>query len=252
MSTASSPIADPATTSGTRIALLPLPYHARIAEHIEGKLRGGGGALVVMGQGLGACELVSALLRRLQSCRPVGEPLVLVINAREGEAECIGATPVTADVAPAQRDEMYLAGGCLAITSRILVTDFLTNRLTTEIVAGMVVLNAHTTSHCEQFACELYRERKQKGRGFIAAFTDNPVRCRTLMNVESLLRELQIGSSSIVLVPRFRVEVMESFKQEKDTAAAADGQQRAAQDDTTGVRVLSIPLPAQIAEAEKT
>ncbi|KAF4685330.1 DNA repair endonuclease XPF [Perkinsus olseni] len=237
MSTASSPVADPATTSGTRIALLPLPYHARIAEHIEGKLRGGGGALVVMGQGLGACELVSALLRRLQSCRPVGEPLVLVINAREGEAECIGATPVTADVAPAQRDEMYLAGGCLAITSRILVTDFLTNRLTTEIVAGMVVLNAHTTSHCEQFACELYRERKQKGRGFIAAFTDNPVRCRTLMNVESLLRELQIGSSSIVL--------------EKDETAA-DGQQRAAQDDTTGVRVLSIPLPAQIAEAEKT
>lgn len=73
----------------------------------------------------------------------------------------------------------------MSITSRILVTDLLTNRLTTEIVAGVVVLNAHGSSHCEQFACELYRERKQKGRGFIAAFTDNPIRCRTLMNVES-------------------------------------------------------------------
>lgn len=65
MSTAAGPSPSPSPdSSGKHIALLPLSYHHRIAEHIESKLRAGGGALVVMGQGLGVCELVRAILWR--------------------------------------------------------------------------------------------------------------------------------------------------------------------------------------------
>ena len=69
---------------------------------------------------------------------------------------------------------MYLAGGVLFTTSRILVMDLLTKRVPTDFVSGIVVCNAHrvSPSSSEAFILRLYRHANRDG--FVKALTDAP------------------------------------------------------------------------------
>ena len=55
---------------------------------------------------------------------------------------------------------MYLEGGVLFISGRILVVDLLKNRVPLNLVSGFLVYRAHSilTSHQEGFALRLYRK----------------------------------------------------------------------------------------------
>lgn len=50
---------------------------------------------------------------------------------------------VTNEVPAAERQAIYSTASCLFVTTRILVVDQLSGRITADQVAGMIVLNAH-------------------------------------------------------------------------------------------------------------
>ena len=81
---------------------------------------------------------------------------------------------ITNETPSAARIELYQTKGCLFVTTRILVVDFLNARLRSSQVAGIIVMNAHrvTDTSGEGFAVRLFRTNNQ--RGFVRAFSDNP------------------------------------------------------------------------------
>ena len=82
---------------------------------------------------------------------------------------------ITNETPAAARTELYQMRGCLFVTTRILVVDFLNARLRGSQVAGIIVLNAQrvTDTSGEGFAVRLFRTNNP--RGFVRAFSDNPV-----------------------------------------------------------------------------
>lgn len=50
---------------------------------------------------------------------------------------------MTADVPAAERQALYASRSCLFVTTRILVVDQLSGRVSGDQVAGIIVLNAH-------------------------------------------------------------------------------------------------------------
>uniref|UniRef100_T1J6Q8 DNA repair endonuclease XPF n=1 Tax=Strigamia maritima TaxID=126957 RepID=T1J6Q8_STRMM len=110
----------------------------------------------------------------------------------------------------ADRQGIYLNGGVLFITSRILVVDFLTNRVPTELVTGILVYRAHKVieSAQEAFILRLYREKNKTG--FIKAFTDSPTSFMSnFCQVERTMRHLFVRKLN--LWPRIRINVRESL-----------------------------------------
>lgn len=63
---------------------------------------------------------------------------------------------------------MYLAGGVLFVSSRILVVDLLKDRVPVSLVTGLLVSRAHTLleSCQEAFAIRLYRQKNKVWRFF--------------------------------------------------------------------------------------
>jgi len=59
-----------------------------------------------------------------------------------------------------RRKQIYLQGGVLAITSRILVVDMLNELIPTEIITGIVIVDAHKVANeesTEHFILRIYR-----------------------------------------------------------------------------------------------
>ena len=58
---------------------------------------------------------------------------------------------------------MYLQGGVLFVTSRILVVDLLTERCPADLVTGLIVYRAHAVveSAQEAFILRLYRQKNK-------------------------------------------------------------------------------------------
>ena len=50
---------------------------------------------------------------------------------------------VTTDISTTGRESVYLQGGVLFITTRILVVDFLMNRIPSHLITGLIVYRAH-------------------------------------------------------------------------------------------------------------
>lgn len=72
-----------------------------------------------------------------------------------------------------EREIMYLEGGVLFISGRILVVDLLKNRVPLHLVTGILVYRAHNilNAYQEAFALRLYRQNNKTG--FIKAFTNS-------------------------------------------------------------------------------
>jgi len=64
------------------------------------------------------------------------------------------------------RERVYLAGGVLFVSSRILVVDLLKDRVPVSLVTGLLVSRAHTLleSCQEAFAIRLYRQKNKVWR----------------------------------------------------------------------------------------
>nr|XP_004652331.1 DNA repair endonuclease XPF [Jaculus jaculus] len=177
--------------------------------------------LVVCARGLGADRLLYHFLRL--HCHPAC--LVLVLNTQPAEEEYfinqlkiegVEHLPrrVTNEIASNSRYEVYTQGGIIFATSRILVVDFLTDRIPSDLITGILVYRAHRIieSCQEAFILRLFRQKNK--RGFIKAFTDNAVAFNTgFCHVERVMRNLFV--KKLYLWPRFHVAVHSFLEQHK-------------------------------------
>jgi DNA excision repair protein ERCC-4 len=105
-----------------------------------------------------------------------------------------------------ERTELYNAGGVIAVTSRILAVDLLTERVPAEKVTGIVVWDAHrvTETSSEAFILRLFRQRNKIG--FIKGISDSPESFSGgFFKVEKVMKSLYV--KKLYLWPRFHVTV---------------------------------------------
>ncbi|KAM9124910.1 DNA repair endonuclease XPF [Pangshura tecta] len=177
--------------------------------------------LVICARGLGIDRILLRFLRLY--CEPAS--LVLVLNTSPAEEEYfidqlrsdgVVHLPqrVTNEITSNCRYEVYTQGGVLFATSRILVVDFLTNRIPSDLITGILVYKAHRIieSCQEAFILRLFRQKNKKG--FIKAFTDNAIAFNTgFCHVERVMRNLFVRK--LYLWPRFHIAVNSFLEKHK-------------------------------------
>ncbi|KAM4698050.1 DNA repair endonuclease XPF [Rhinophrynus dorsalis] len=177
--------------------------------------------LVIAARGLGIDRILQNFLKLY--CDPGN--LVLVLNTNTAEEEYLieqlrseGVTHlpriITNEIVSGERYDVYTQGGVLFVTSRILVVDFLTDRIPANLITGILVYKAHKIieSCQEAFILRLYRQKNKQG--FIKAFTDNPVAFHTgFCQVERVMRNLFV--KKLYLWPRFHVSVNSFLEKHK-------------------------------------
>ena len=113
---------------------------------------------------------------------------------------------MTTDVSTTERQSVYLDGGVLFITTRILVVDFLMDRIPAQLITGILVYRAHRIidSCQESFILRLFRQKNKTG--FIKAFSGSPVSfSQGFCQVERVMKNLFIRH--LHLWPRYQSTV---------------------------------------------
>lgn len=121
---------------------------------------------------------------------------------------------ITTEFSSSERESVYLRGGVLFVTSRILVVDMLTKRLPIHLVTGIVVYRAHKIieSCQEAFILRLYRENNKTG--FIKAFSDNAQAFTNgFFKVEKVMKNLFVRR--LYLWPRFHATISSFLEKHK-------------------------------------
>ncbi|KAG9334989.1 hypothetical protein JZ751_006212 [Albula glossodonta] len=169
--------------------------------------------LLVTAEGMGIDRV---LLQFLRVYSEEGS-LVLLLNTTTPEqeyfteqlrAEGVSHLPqtVTSEVQSSERYRVYTQGGVLFVTSRILVVDFLTDRIPAHLISGILVYRAHKIieSCQEAFILRLFRQKNKTG--FIKAFTDKATAFSSgFCQVERVMRNLFV--KKLFLWPRFHAAV---------------------------------------------
>lgn len=109
-----------------------------------------------------------------------------------------------------KRREIYLNGGILFVTQRILVVDLLSERVPIDLVTGIIVYKAHKVySDClMSFILRLYRMKNKKG--FIKALSQSPhAFFGDYGKLDKIMRSL--FATSLHLWPRFHASVQASL-----------------------------------------
>ncbi|XP_038130141.1 DNA repair endonuclease XPF [Cyprinodon tularosa] len=177
--------------------------------------------LLVAAEGLGIDRIL------LQFMRVYSEEgsLVLLLNTTTPEQEYfteqlriegVSHLPrtVTSDVQSTERYNVYTEGGVLFVTSRILVVDFLTDRIPAHLISGILVYRAHKIieSCQEAFILRLFRQKNKTG--FIKAFTDKATAFSSgFCQVERVMRNLFV--KKLYLWPRFQASVNTALERHK-------------------------------------
>ncbi|XP_067859361.1 DNA repair endonuclease XPF [Heptranchias perlo] len=177
--------------------------------------------LVITAKGMGVDRILFNFLKLY--CDPGNLVLVLNTNVAEEEyfieqlrSEGVSHLPriITNEILSNERYTVYTEGGVLFVTSRILVVDFLTDRIPANLITGILVYKAHKIieSCQEAFILRLYRQKNKQG--FIKAFTDDAVAfslgfCR----VERVMRNLFVRK--LYLWPRFHIAVSSFLERHK-------------------------------------
>ncbi|KAJ8246038.1 hypothetical protein GJAV_G00262980 [Gymnothorax javanicus] len=169
--------------------------------------------LLVTAEGMGIDRILLQFLRVYSE----EDSLVLLLNTTTPEqeyfteqlrAEGVNRLPqtVTSEVQSNERYRVYTQGGVLFVTSRILVVDFLTDRIPAHLISGILVYRAHKIieSCQEAFILRLFRQKNKTG--FIKAFTDKAKAfCSGFCQVERVMRNLFV--KKLFLWPRFHASV---------------------------------------------
>ncbi|XP_067224956.1 DNA repair endonuclease XPF [Chanodichthys erythropterus] len=177
--------------------------------------------LLITAEGLGIDRI---LLHFMRVYSEEGS-LVLLLNTTTPEqeyfteqlrAEGVSHLPqtVTSDVQSSDRYNVYTKGGVLFVTSRILVVDFLTDRIPAHLITGILVYRAHKIieSCQEAFILRLYRQKNKTG--FIKAFTDKATSFSSgFCKVERVMRNLFV--KKLFLWPRFQASVNTTLDKHK-------------------------------------
>lgn len=217
--------------------MLPLRFYKEIVETMLSK-----DGLLILGRGLG-CEIVTANLLfalslpsvTLETGKTVTKKRSLVILLGAGEEEIVklndllvelrwmnavagNETNTESEWEPAlrvvrgsdlanttKRREMYMKGGVLSISLRILVVDILSGVLKPQDITGIYLLHAEKVRETlnDSFIVNLYRD--QNDWGFVKAVSDEPESFTGFTPLASKLKYLRL--TNVFLWPRFHVEV---------------------------------------------
>ncbi|KAK7918567.1 hypothetical protein WMY93_009851 [Mugilogobius chulae] len=181
----------------------------------------GSDGLLVAAEGMGIDRILLQFMRVYSE----QDSLVLLLNTTAPEQEYLteqlrveGVThlprTVTSDVQSAERYNVYTEGGVLFVTSRILVVDFLTDRIPAHLISGILVYRAHKIieSCQEAFILRLFRQKNKTG--FIKAFTDKATAFSSgFCQVERVMRNLFV--KKLFLWPRFQASVNSGLEKHK-------------------------------------
>ncbi|XP_053367000.1 DNA repair endonuclease XPF [Clarias gariepinus] len=173
----------------------------------------GADGLLVAAEGLG----IDRILLHFMKVYSEEGSLVLLLNTTTPEqeffteqlkAEGVSHLPrtINSDTQNSERYHVYTQGGVLFVTSRILVVDFLTDKIPAHLISGILVYRAHKIieSCQEAFILRLYRQKNKTG--FIKAFTDKATAFSTgFCQVERVMRNLFV--KKLFLWPRFQASV---------------------------------------------
>jgi len=119
---------------------------------------------------------------------------------------------VDADTPAPERKLLYTRGGCVFVTSRILVVDLLHGRAERGKVAGVLLLHAHRVweDSLEAWALQLFSE--QNPSGFIKAFSDDPEALTS--GFDRLGKVMRVARvPKLYLWPRFQIHMARDFGQ---------------------------------------
>lgn len=201
---------------------LPLPFQQLIVEDMLVSED----CLLVMGKGLGAEPVVSNLLHVLATPTRIENvekrSLVLVLNATDEDnlkmsEELLELSWVDQDERPfstvnaeslsvEKRRKLYLQGGIVSVTSRILIVDLLSGIIHPNKITGIVVLHVEdlTTYSNEAFIIEMYRSVNKWG--FVKAVSESAESFSTgISPLRKKLRDLRLKRA--LLWPRFHVDI---------------------------------------------
>lgn len=100
------------------------------------------------------------------------------------------------------REAVYLAGGALSVTPRVLVVDLLLRKLPAHLVRAVIVCNAHsvTQSSLEAFALELMHRGNAAAETYAVTDRADLLR-RSLLSLQRTLQLLHC--SEAMLYPRY-------------------------------------------------
>ncbi|KNE65850.1 hypothetical protein AMAG_09818 [Allomyces macrogynus ATCC 38327] len=218
--TATLPAAAVATTSTSKMNLLPLAFQREIVT----ELLADDSALVVLARGLGSLPLIQFLARAF--ARPIslvflldagnsGAPNATLLGDLDTADTSLGdptrhAHIVTGETSSDQRQQAYLRGGVFLITARVLVVDMLSDKVPLHLVTGILIHRADrvTESSTEAFILRLFRA--QNTNGFIRAFTETPESLVGGFNkLEKCLRALHVRK--VLAWPRFHMLVAQTL-----------------------------------------
>lgn len=181
-------------------------------------------SLTICSKGIGVDRILANLLQSYSSaCHLV---VVIGTEVSEEDSVCsqIATDPrakddgdflppkrITSDsmLATSRRD-LYLSGGVIFITTRILVVDMLTKRIPFESITGIVVMNAHRVfNDCHlSFILRLFRMNNQTG--FITALSQNASAfLGSFARLERIMRQLFVAK--LFLWPRFHATIVDSL-----------------------------------------
>lgn len=173
--------------------------------------------LVICAKGLGLEIVLLNIIKVF--CDPGN--LVLVIGSSTPEEDFWitqlkkdGIKPLpkilSADTSITEREKIYLQGGVLFVSSRILVVDLLKHRIPIPQITGFLVCRAHNIleSCQEAFALRLYRMENKSG--FIKAFSaSSQTFTYGFTKIERIMKTLFVPK--LYLWPRFHLSVKSSL-----------------------------------------
>ncbi|KAK9499241.1 hypothetical protein O3M35_002314 [Rhynocoris fuscipes] len=177
--------------------------------------------LLVAAKGLSYDTVILNLIKVF--CDPGDLVLVLGATVEEeqffiSELEALKITHlpkvISSESAANEREAIYLSGGVLFISSRILVVDLLKNRVPIPNITGFIVLRAHRIlESCQDaFALRLFRQKNHTG--FVNAFSHSPQAFTAgMMKLERIMKTLFVSSMS--LWPRFHAIVTSTLKKKE-------------------------------------
>eukprot|EP01083_Nonionella_stella_P078573 215107_1 len=199
---------------------LCLRYHRQIIEEL---IESDG--LLILGAGLGILEIIAKLVELHAN----HESLVFILNLSQNDIEFIEMRLMTntkrnakhgnhklffnvnGDISSQNRQNMYLSGGCIAITSRILVTDLLSNIVPFQSITGILVHNAHQLPKSANLSFVLEIFRKNNKQGFIKGFSEHASKFCGYTCLKDVMKRLFV--SKVHIWPRFRSVVSDSFEE---------------------------------------
>lgn len=195
---------------------LPLQYQREILDELLAE-----DGFLILSRGLGLRRIICALLKIYSHTNhlvillntPANEEIIIKEELAEMGVRKPGLRVVNNEMGTKERSELYLSGGILSITSRILIVDLLTKRIPSYLITGILVNHAERVNETsiEAFILRVYKEENQEG--FIKAFSDSPESFTGFSPLQTTLQYLQLRK--VLLWPRFHMTIRECLEERK-------------------------------------